>query len=53
MYIEDIVSPELLEEVFRRISTIDIDAIGSSYIEQLIEDNYMSLSPDKRNRKAG
>lgn len=46
MYIEDIVSPELLEEVFRRISTIDIDAIiESGYIEQLIEDNYMSPFP--------
>ncbi len=46
MYIEDIVSPELLEEVFRRIDTIDIDAIiESGYIEQLIEDNYMSPFP--------
>ncbi|HPX70038.1 MAG TPA: spore germination protein [Bacillota bacterium] len=46
MYIEDIASPELLEEVFRRIDTIDIDAIiESGYIEQLIEDNYMSPFP--------
>ena len=46
MYIEDIVSPELLEEVFRRIDTIDIDAIiESGYIEQLIEDDYMSPFP--------
>ncbi|HQQ45752.1 MAG TPA: spore germination protein [Bacillota bacterium] len=46
MYIEDIASPELLEEVFRRIDTIDIDAIiESGYIEQLIEDDYMSPFP--------
>lgn len=46
MYIEDIAEPELLEEVFRRIDTIDIDAIiESGYIEQLIEDNYLSPFP--------
>lgn len=46
MYIEDIVNPELVEEVIRRIKTIDIDAIiESGYIEQLIEDNYMSPFP--------
>ncbi|HYF84096.1 MAG TPA: spore germination protein [Clostridia bacterium] len=46
MYIEDIVKPELVEEVTRRIKTIDIDAIiESGYIEQLIEDNYMSPFP--------
>lgn len=46
MYIEDIVSPELVEEVKRRLSTIDIDAIiESGYIEQLIEDSYMSPFP--------
>lgn len=46
MYIEDIVTPELVEEVTRRIKTIDIDAIiESGYIEQLIEDNYMSPFP--------
>lgn len=46
MYIEDIVSPELVDEVIRRVNTIDIDAvIESGYIEQLIEDNYMSPFP--------
>lgn len=46
MYIEDIVSPELVKEVLRRIGTIDIDAIiESGYIEQLIEDNYLSPFP--------
>lgn len=46
MYIEDIVKPELTEEVMRRIKTIDIDAIiESGYVEQLIEDNYLSPFP--------
>lgn len=46
MYMEDIVYPELVEEVLRRIETIEIDAIiESGYIEQLIEDNYMSPFP--------
>lgn len=54
MYIEDIADPELLEEVFRRIDTIDIDAIiESGYIEQLIEDNYLSPFPDKCNQETG
>ncbi|AIQ16060.1 spore gernimation protein GerA [Paenibacillus sp. FSL H7-0357] len=42
-YIKDIVNPELLEEVQTRISKIDIDFLAESgYIEQLIEDNYLS-----------
>ncbi len=46
MYIEDIVKPELVEEVIRRIKTIEIDAImESGYIEQLIEDDYLSPFP--------
>lgn len=46
MYIEDIVKPELVEEVLQRIKTIEIDAImESGYIEQLIEDNYLSPFP--------
>lgn len=46
MYIEDIAAPELVEEVQRRIKTIEIDAvIESGYVEQLIEDNYMSPFP--------
>jgi spore germination protein len=46
MYIEDIVDPTLVEEVTRRIKTIDIDAIiESGYVEQLIEDNYLSPFP--------
>lgn len=46
MYIEDIAQPELVEEVKRRLDTIDIDAIlESGYIEELIEDNPYSLFP--------
>lgn len=45
-YIQDIVKPELVDEVIRRIKTINIDAIiESGYIEQLIEDNYLSPFP--------
>ncbi|UQZ34956.1 spore germination protein [Paenibacillus sp. PK3_47] len=42
-FIKDIVNPELLKEVETRISKIDIDFLAESgYIEQLIEDNYLS-----------
>lgn len=42
-YMKDIVNPELLEEVKNRIHKIDIDFLAESgYIEQLIEDNYLS-----------
>lgn len=42
-YMNDIVNPELLQEVKDRISKIDMDFIAESgYIEQLIEDNYLS-----------
>ncbi|MDP1512325.1 spore germination protein [Paenibacillus sp. CMAA1739] len=42
-YIKDIVNPDLLEEVKRRISKIDMDFLPESgYVEQLIEDNYLS-----------
>ncbi|WP_068505067.1 spore germination protein [Paenibacillus kribbensis] len=42
-YIKDIVNPDLLEEVNHRISKIDMDFLAESgYVEQLIEDNYLS-----------
>ncbi|WP_245236997.1 spore germination protein, partial [Paenibacillus ihuae] len=42
-YMKDIVNPELLQEVESRISKLDIDFLAESgYIEQLIEDNYLS-----------
>ncbi|MBW4080666.1 spore germination protein [Paenibacillus sp. S150] len=42
-YINDIVNPDLLKEVMNRVSKIDMDFIAESgYVEQLIEDNYLS-----------
>ncbi|GAA3330982.1 hypothetical protein GCM10020331_085690 [Ectobacillus funiculus] len=42
-YIKDIANPELVEEVKKRIRRIDIDNVPESgYVEQLIEDNYLS-----------
>ncbi|MEC0182405.1 spore germination protein [Paenibacillus peoriae] len=42
-YIKDIVNPDLLEEVNHRISKIDMDFLAESgYVEQLIEDDYLS-----------
>ncbi|TDF94112.1 spore germination protein [Paenibacillus piri] len=45
-YTEGIANPELVREVQRRISTIDVDdVIGSGYIEQWISDSFMSPFP--------
>lgn len=45
-YIEDIARKELVDEVFRRLESIEIDAIlDSGYIEQLIEDDPYSPFP--------
>ena len=49
LYIDDIVMDDLVMEVYRRLKTIDIDAVlESGYVEQLIEDNYLSLFPQVR-----
>lgn len=46
IYMKDIVDPHLLEEVKQRINKIKIDDVhDSSYIEQLIEDNFLSPFP--------
>ncbi|MBC2579890.1 spore germination protein [Clostridium sp. DJ247] len=46
MYIDDIVNKDMLEEVFKRLEKIKIDAVlDSGYIEQLIEDSKWSLFP--------
>lgn len=46
MYIKDIANEELVDEVFRRLSRIDVDSVvASGYIEQLIEDNFVSVFP--------
>ncbi|WP_066506348.1 spore germination protein [Abyssisolibacter fermentans] len=50
MYIEDICNNELLKEVNDRLKSIDIDAIiDSSYIEQLIQDDWISPFPQIEN----
>ncbi len=46
MYIEDIALKEIVDEVERRLKTIDIDGIlESGYVEEFIEDNPFSLFP--------
>lgn len=46
MYLEDVVRPEILRELEKRLAKIDIDAIlDSGYIEQLIEDDWLSPFP--------
>ncbi|MDZ4406740.1 spore germination protein [Bacillus cereus] len=45
-YMQDVVDPNLVEEVKRRIAKINIDdTLESGYVEQLIEDNYLSPFP--------
>lgn len=49
-YIKDIVDPDLVQEVEKRIKKIDIDNVPESgYVEQLIEDNYLSPFPQVQN----
>ncbi|MFC7372473.1 spore germination protein [Fictibacillus iocasae] len=49
-YISDIVDPRLLEEVTKRVTRIKIDALQESgYIEQLIEDDFLSPFPQVQN----
>jgi len=46
MYLDDLVRPEILKEVERRLEEIDMDAIlDSGYVEQLIEDSWRSPFP--------
>lgn len=45
-YMKDIVDPQLLEEVKKRVNKINIDDVqDSGYVEQLIEDNFLSPFP--------
>ncbi|WP_434092396.1 spore germination protein [Priestia megaterium] len=49
-YIKEIVNPELVQEVEKRIKKIDLDNVPESgYVEQLIEDNYLSPFPQVQN----
>ncbi len=46
MYIDDIANPDIINEVNSRLDNIEIDAIlDSGYIEQLIQDNKLSIFP--------
>lgn len=46
MYMEDLVRPEVLDEIVKRLDDIDIDAIfDSGYIEQLVEKKWYSPFP--------
>lgn len=46
MYMEDIIDPKIVEEVNRRLDGIDVDnVVGSGFIEQLIEDSWLSPFP--------
>lgn len=46
MYIEDIVDNEVLKEVKDRLTSMKIDVVlESSYVEQMIEDNWISPFP--------
>jgi len=45
-FIDGIVNPELVQEVKKRLSKIDIDAVlDSGYLEQYIQDNHFSPFP--------
>ncbi|MDR6879747.1 spore germination protein KA [Bacillus sp. 3255] len=49
-YLQGIVNPALVEEVYRRLSLIDIDGIlDAGYLEQFIEDNHTSPFPQIQN----
>lgn len=49
-YLEGVVNPELVKEVNKRLSAIDIDGIlDAGYLEQFIEDNHFSPFPQIMN----
>jgi len=49
-YVEGIVHPDILKEVNRRLKSIDMDdALESGYIEQWIEDSFLSPFPQMDN----
>lgn len=50
MYIRNIAKPEIVDEVRRRLGKIDTDAVlESGYIEEFIEDNWLSPFPTTYN----
>lgn len=49
-YVDDIANSDLVEEVKNRVKKVDIDNVPESgYVEQLIEDNYLSPFPQVQN----
>src|SRR5699024_9652166 len=49
-YIDGIINPELLEELDRRLNTIDMDILPESgYVEEWIEDSFLSPFPQMIN----
>ncbi|QTD39801.1 spore germination protein [Sporosarcina sp. Te-1] len=49
-YVHEVANPELVEEVIKRVKQINIDIVSESgYVEQLIEDNYLSPFPQLQN----
>jgi spore germination protein KA len=49
-YIDGIVNPHLVEEVFNRLSLVDIDGVlDVGYLEEFIEDNHFSPFPQIQN----
>ncbi|MEY8745861.1 spore germination protein [Bacillales bacterium AN1005] len=50
VYFRDIANCQLVEEVKRRVHAIDVDEVlESGYVEQLIEDNFLSPFPQIQN----
>ncbi|WP_078548535.1 spore germination protein [Litchfieldia alkalitelluris] len=49
-YIDGIIHPQILEEVKRRVKTLDMDdVLETGYVEQWIEDNFLSPFPQVQN----
>ncbi|WP_249871710.1 spore germination protein [Oceanobacillus saliphilus] len=49
-YVEGIVNQEIVDEIDRRLKTIDVDIVAdSAYVEQWIEDSFLSIFPQIAN----
>lgn len=49
LYIQGIASPKIVDEVLKRLNTVDIGGVlESGYIEQMIEDDWLSPFPQLR-----
>ncbi|MBC7765797.1 MAG: spore germination protein [Hyphomonadaceae bacterium] len=46
MYVDGLINPAIVDEVKRRINSLKVDHVdGSGFLEQMIEDNAMSIVP--------